>query len=347
MKNAFKIASIYIGTVIGAGFASGQEVIKFFAYYGYKGFFGVVIALLLFSIIGTGILLYVHKHKISSHDELLEDIFGIHTAKIINKVVFVLLFSIYCVMLAGSGVLIEEYFHCSMKVGIIIMSMITCIVFICGINGLAIVNMIIVPLIFLGIVMISISVSFTDLVEVGLAVPVMKYNITGNFMTSSLLYVSYNSIGAIIVMSSMGDFIKDKKTAIVGGVLGGVGLGLMLFFLFLPTNMLYATIFDSEIPMITIASYLGEIPKILYSILLWGAMLTTAIANGYVLIQNIEKRIKLHHIVICILFCIITMPLAGFGFKNLINFLYPLFGYVGLFIFILMGYQIIKKRIRI
>lgn len=36
-KNWVKIASIYIGTVIGAGFASGREIIEFFGIYGLKG----------------------------------------------------------------------------------------------------------------------------------------------------------------------------------------------------------------------------------------------------------------------------------------------------------------------
>ena len=38
--NIFKVASIFIGTVVGAGLASGKEIYQFFSIYGLKSFFG-------------------------------------------------------------------------------------------------------------------------------------------------------------------------------------------------------------------------------------------------------------------------------------------------------------------
>jgi len=38
VKNILKVASIYMATVIGAGFASGQEIMQFFSSY-YEGDF--------------------------------------------------------------------------------------------------------------------------------------------------------------------------------------------------------------------------------------------------------------------------------------------------------------------
>ncbi len=56
-KHWIKIASIYVGTVIGAGFASGREIIDFFGVYGIKGIWGIVIAGLLFSLVGSLLLI--------------------------------------------------------------------------------------------------------------------------------------------------------------------------------------------------------------------------------------------------------------------------------------------------
>ena len=36
--STFKVAATYIGTVVGAGFASGQETLQFFAVFGVRGF---------------------------------------------------------------------------------------------------------------------------------------------------------------------------------------------------------------------------------------------------------------------------------------------------------------------
>ena len=38
----FKVAATYIGTVIGAGFASGQEILQFFSVFGNMGILGLI-----------------------------------------------------------------------------------------------------------------------------------------------------------------------------------------------------------------------------------------------------------------------------------------------------------------
>ena len=72
MKNVFKIVFVIIGTLIGAGFASGQEIYVFFFSYGIKGFIGIII-----SSVGMGVLIYktlgiINKYNINSYKDLLD-----------------------------------------------------------------------------------------------------------------------------------------------------------------------------------------------------------------------------------------------------------------------------------
>ena len=53
MKNVLKIVFVIIGTLIGAGFASGQEIYVFFFSYGIEGFIGIII-----SSVVMGVLIY-------------------------------------------------------------------------------------------------------------------------------------------------------------------------------------------------------------------------------------------------------------------------------------------------
>ena len=48
MKNILKTVCVIIGTIIGAGFASGQEVYIFFFSHGIKGIIGIVISTTIF-----------------------------------------------------------------------------------------------------------------------------------------------------------------------------------------------------------------------------------------------------------------------------------------------------------
>ena len=51
MKNIFKVVFVIIGTLIGAGFASGQEMYLFFFSYGMKGLIGIVVSCTLMGLI--------------------------------------------------------------------------------------------------------------------------------------------------------------------------------------------------------------------------------------------------------------------------------------------------------
>lgn len=49
MKKAFQIAGAYIGVIVGAGFASGQEILQFFTSFGWISIAGTCMATLLFA----------------------------------------------------------------------------------------------------------------------------------------------------------------------------------------------------------------------------------------------------------------------------------------------------------
>ncbi|TDW05731.1 hypothetical protein [Pseudobacillus badius] len=56
MTNAFKIAGAYIGVIVGAGFASGQEILQFFTSFGWISVVGTCIATVLFAFLGMQLL---------------------------------------------------------------------------------------------------------------------------------------------------------------------------------------------------------------------------------------------------------------------------------------------------
>ena len=58
MKNKrlsfFNIAALYIGTIMGAGFASGREAWQFFGVFGLQGYVGIALSGFLFMALGYG-----------------------------------------------------------------------------------------------------------------------------------------------------------------------------------------------------------------------------------------------------------------------------------------------------
>ena len=52
----FQIAAVFIGTIVGAGLASGQEISQFFTTYGYKSFLGIFICGFIYIAISSMII---------------------------------------------------------------------------------------------------------------------------------------------------------------------------------------------------------------------------------------------------------------------------------------------------
>ena len=91
----------------------------------------------------------------------------------------------------------------------------------------------------------------------------------------------------------------------------------------------FETVLNTEMPMVYIVNNLGTIYKIIYSIVVLIAIFTTAISSGYSFINNIAKNKKQYKIFLYVI-SILGIALSPLGFGNLLDFLYPMLGFLGL-----------------
>lgn len=336
-KNWIKIASIYVGTVIGAGFASGREIIEFFGVYGLKGIVGIIVSGLLFSVLGSLLLIKIYNNRISDFNQLAALVFGRRLGFIIDTLIAFSLYTGFSVMVSGSGAIFMEELDISFNIGVLIMVICCFLVFLFSLEGLSFINTVLVPLLILGIVFTSLYLNIREGYNFS---NVLGVNLTkkGNFLTSSILYFGSNSLIVLVVFSSLLPMIDSRRTAILAGAVGGAILCILGLSILTAMLIYYNEVCYLEIPMIKICSYIGENYRKLYSVILWIAMYTTALANGFGFMNRISK--ERYKIPIIALFCIIAIPLAKVGFSNLIGIIYPIFGVIG---FIMMVGVLVKS----
>ena len=109
LKNIVKVACIYATSIIGAGFASGQEIRQFFSNYSNGGFYGIMLAGLMFAVLGSIVLRKIHTERIRNYEEFLYPTFGWRVGWVINVSVTVFMLCMFCVMLAGSGNVLSDW----------------------------------------------------------------------------------------------------------------------------------------------------------------------------------------------------------------------------------------------
>ena len=348
-----KTTALYIGSVIGAGFASGQEILQFYISYGDSGLLGILLATILFAYFGALVLLLSVKYKTSGYHDLLIHILGKHGSKIVDLLSLLMLISSLGIMFAGSGAVLTE---CSVslfwsKLGIVLTVLITVIVIIGGLNSVLIANVFLVPVKIIALIFIAVlAIIHQGGVNNCLSEAVFKNEIAPNWIWSSVLYVSYNMIVALAVMSSLGKKI-NKQIGLAAGITGGLILGITAGLITLAGISYYPEIIGYDIPLLYIANQLGTNFHYSFGVLIWLAITTTAISSAHGFASRLAEQNSIKYKVVGVGICLAVLPLTQIKFSKLVKLIYPLFGYAGLVILLaLLIYpmvQLIKRQKKI
>lgn len=328
MRKLFKISQIgftYIGTVVGAGFASGQEIMQFFTLYGVKAYVGIGITSIFFVWAGCRMMLISKRIKAYSYQDLNNYLFGQPLGKVVNFITLLILFGVTTVMLAGTGSIFEEQLHLPFQIGILFTLVLTYFVMNNGMNAIMTVNSFIVPAMF-----IFTAILFGDAWSShGIFLPKL-INHDWHWLTSPIIYVSYNLAMAQAILVPLGKEIDDDRMLKWGGLVGAIGIGLMLAASNYALSSHLPNIQILEIPMGMLVMGLGTPVHLLFIFVIYGEIFTTLIANVYGLSRQAQQWINAPQRYIVAGILGISYLISQIGFSSLLQWLYPLFGYVGL-----------------
>ncbi|AFM43539.1 putative membrane protein [Desulfosporosinus acidiphilus SJ4] len=327
-KITFQVAATYVGAVMGAGFASGQEIQQFFARFGSWGLAGIILSSALFSLLGWCMLDLQKRWKVSSYPMFFDHLLSPKWGKWADGLVSVLLLVGMMAMISGSGALFYEYFGISKWLGIVLTVLVIGMALWFRGEGVLWINTVLIPLKFtfcLGIAALAVMLAKSGDGEgiVILANPMVK-----SWSFSAILYVSFNLTLAMVVFASLGKDVQ-RSGARLGAVLGGLALGIFAFMIG-AALLRFPEVLGLEIPMVAVAGKLGDWTAFFYVIVLWLAMITAAIGNGFSLISRVVETGKLNYNRTTLILLALLLPLAGVKFSQIVQLIYPLFGYLGL-----------------
>ncbi|MFT8930684.1 MAG: transporter [Sporolactobacillus sp.] len=325
----WQIAAAYIGTIVGAGFASGQEIIQFFTSYGEWGALAAVISALLMAWIGTKMMIYSHRIRAYSFNELLEHLFGKTLGLAIECLLFLIVFGMTAVMLAGSGAVFREHLTGGRQTGMLLILAIS-VYFLCrGTRGLLSINALVVPVVILFFAMIAFKSGLHGF-------PIAIHSDWRNhWLGSSLRYASFNLLTALVVLVPLASDSEDEWVLRAGGWAGGIGLGLLLLVAHL-LLLLHPEAQPYEMPMAELVRPLGMFMHGGFALVIFGEILTTFVGNVYGLSRQLHSAFpaQLNLSLALLLLIISTYCVAQIGYTMLLSTLYPIYGSLCALIFI-------------
>jgi len=334
MRSGIKWMFLILGTIIGAGYASGRELWEFF---GFESGLAIVIFTVIFMIAVYVIMKISYEERSSHFFPILERLIGKKLSYVYDVLIVLYLFTTTIVMIAGGGATLEA-FSIPYWVGIAVFAVLLILLFVGSTNGIIKLNSIVIPMLVLGLfyALLSFNISHHHSWVLDLN---KQYNWPAAFTFTAL-----NILPLIAVLAAIGKEMKGLKEAKVASIGSGVTLGAISFVYNETLVQMSDYLAEYEIPLFAVLKGSPFGFFLFMSIMLWLAIYTTAVSGIFGLASRLKDLMKMPFWLMAAILVIIMIPFTRFGFANLVAILYPLYGLINLYLLVtILLYPILSR----
>lgn len=334
MKKSLKIGSAFIGIIVGAGFASGQEILQYFTSFGYLGILAAILATALFAYMGMSLTRLGSRMQTSSHKEAVYGIGGKFGGFIMDAIIILTLFGVGVVMIAGAGSIFSQQFGFPAILGNTVMALIVMATIMLNVQKIIAIIGGITP--FLVIMVIGLAIYSLLTMDASFAElnPIAKEqdSALSNWFYSAINYVSFNiAVGASMAIV-MGGVEKDEKIAARGGLIGGLGLGILIILSHLAIFSAVDRVGNSDMPILQMANDISPFLGFFISLILFAMIYNTAVSMLFSFTARFAKMNTGRFKIIVISVVTLAYLLSFRGFTELVSEFYPIIGFLGMFL---------------
>ena len=314
----------YFSCTVGAGVASGQEMLQYYAAFGWWGVIGDIIALVLMPLAAMIAMQYGSYFQATSHDRVFSSVAGKFLARFVDYSITFTQFCISFVMLAGAGANLNQQFGLPLWVGSTLMAV---AVIICGMmnvekvtNTLGSITPFVVALLVIAAVY-SFMNAPSDLAAVG------QFGIDNVETTLPNWWVStFNYVG----IAMMGGDTIDVRTAGRGGIIGVLLFDVLLVMMVVAMIFNVTDVYEDALPTLSIITNVNATLGLFASIVIYVMNFSTALGNFYSLSRRVSTHAPQRFRLTLVVIVIVGYILSFLDFATLVGAVFPLMGYVAL-----------------
>lgn len=350
LKRVITLAGAMCAFWIGAGFATGQEILQFFTTSGLKG----IIAACIFMII-TGVAAYFlcgvgQKKKFENPYDVFEYYCGKWIGKFYTWFSIVSVYSSLVVILAGGGATINQYYGIPPYIGTVILALLALGTALLGIEKLIQILGIIGPfkillVLILGVFGIGAIVGNPNILSEGIRlIPTAGFETASpSWAWSGVLYALLCVINIVPFLVSLGATTKSMKEARTGGVVGTVVYTIAIIILVIAEFAYYQSFIGKQVPALAIASHISPVFGMAYTLMIVVAVYSAVVSMLVMVTRKFAvDKTKKFNLIATVLTAVAIMFGGVIPFAKLVNIIYPIMGYLTIAFIILM----ISKELR-
>ncbi|MEG0775382.1 hypothetical protein [Clostridium sp.] len=347
-KQVIFFAGAFIAFLIGSGFATGQEIMQYFAAYGYMGIAGAIVVLILFLYVGVSFITVGYEKKFPKGSDIYTYYCGKHIGKFYDYFSVLFIYMSFIVMIAGAGATLNQQYGLPISVGGILMAVLAVATVTFGLNKIVDVIGAIGPVIVVLSILLGLSAIMKNPSGLGTASEIIPslnlMKASSNWLYAAGSYVGFCMLWLASFMASMGATADGKREATLGAIIGAAAFSIAIIIIALGLMANINQVAGSMIPSLILAGNIHPTVAIVFSLTVIAGIYTTAVPLLWTVSSRItdEKSSK---------FKVITLVLAIIGtfiglkipFDRLVNIIYVINGYVGILLLALMVIKSIRN----
>ena len=348
-KRSLAVAASFVGIVVGAGFASGMEALQYFVAYGTNGFYGVILASVTMLFAATAFMTFGSYFLAREHNEVFYNVTSKPAAFIMDWSAVACMFSVGFVMFAGAGSNLRQSFGWPIWVGAVAMLALMLIVGRFDVDKVSSVIGWATPLLVVFVLIGSIY-SFTQVdvswSEVGSYAQqeVSRADGTPYWWLGALNHTGLNALCGVSMALVMAGDEFDTKSSRLGGILGGVIYAVMLALLVASLLIQVESVNGADMPLLAVIENVDPVLGFIMTWVIFLMVFNTCLGMFYALAKRLTRKNPERFYPTYAIACVVGFGLSFAGFQPLVNSLYPILGYLGLFVMAVMTVTYLRHR---
>ncbi|MDL0403212.1 hypothetical protein QQO25_09595 [Corynebacterium lehmanniae] len=348
-KRSLAVAASFVGIVVGAGFASGMEALQYFVAYGTNGFYGVILASVTMLFAATAFMTFGSYFLAREHNEVFYNVTSKPAAFVMDWSAVACMFSVGFVMFAGAGSNLRQSFGWPIWVGAVAMLALMLIVGRFDVDKVSSVIGWATPLLVVFVLIGSIY-SFTQVdvswSEVGSYAQqeVSRADGTPYWWLGALNHTGLNALCGVSMALVMAGDEFDTKSSRLGGILGGVIYAVMLALLVASLLIQVESVNGTDMPLLAVIENVDPVLGFIMTWVIFLMVFNTCLGMFYALAKRLTRKNPERFYPTYAIACVVGFGLSFAGFQPLVNSLYPILGYLGLFVMAVMTVTYLRHR---
>lgn len=337
----FLLGGTFVSFILGAGTATGQEIVQFFVSFGFWGIGAILIAALLHAWFGALSMDVGLRLKAKDSKAVFNYFCGRYIGTFLYWFAQLFILIVFIVMIAGSGATIAEQFGINEVIGRLGMTIIVWLTALFRLETMIKILGIAGPIIILFAIIVGAgNIDIYNLQKVSNILNNIEiYQSTSYWWQSGFVYSAFVLLVAVPFLANIGKNETKRKHVVTGGILGGFVMLLGVFFIYIGILSKLNDVEGKDIPTLSLAENIHPTLGIVFSIILLIAIYTTAVGMSWTVSTQFAKGNQTIYKIIITLVSILGFFGSVFPFASIIDAVYPIVGYISLILFIGMFYR--------